>query len=80
MATEEYTPQERQSAAPTPPHDQIRGAVPTLTPAQADESARQRAGARKTFPTADEDEIARSAEEGGPPVDVPPTHVRPPTG
>lgn len=80
MADDEQTPQQRQSSPPQKQPDPKQAAKPRLTPLELDESARQRLRATvgKQYPTAPEEEIARSREKGGAHPDVPPTEALPP--
>lgn len=78
MDDEEHTPQERTSPAPSKQRDAQESVVPTLTPEDIEKRAQRLASARKVFPVADEEEIERSRERGGPHPDVPPTEVTPP--
>ena len=80
MSGNDHVPEERQSPPPTPQPDVDEDVPSAIAPEQVDESAQRRASARKAYPLADEDEIRRSAEEGGEPPDVPPTDVAPPPG
>jgi len=79
MTGEAYTPEERQSLAPRKQRDAQEDEVPTLTPEEADAAARRRTRAAKVYPLADEEDLRRSREQGGPHSDVPPTNVSPPT-
>jgi len=79
MTGEAHTPEERQSPAPTRQRDIQEDAIPTLTPEEADAAARRRTRAGKVYPLADEEDVRRSREQGGPHSDVSPTDVSPPT-
>ena len=79
MTGDAYTPEQRETPAPRRQQAVPADATPTLTPQEADAAARQRTRAAKSYPLADEEDLRRSREQGGPHSDVPITDVSPPT-